>query len=722
MKQLKLIFFFLVSCISINAQVNHWETAIYGTDTFRYFIGNQEPPADWKSIKFNDSNWLKGKGGLGYGENNLNSIVPDSTLSIYIRKNFNIEDSTSIFASVLNIDYDDGFAAWINGTEVARANLGITGDIPAFNTPAASNHEGLMHQGFLPESFVIENLKTKNTIRNGKNVICMQVNNISNTSSDLTAILYLSFGIKNASHYYDTIPYWLIPPKLTEGSLLPLIIINTNGQWIPHIPDKIQVDFGIIDNGPGNYNYSTDSWNYFSSKAGLGVHGSSSTMFDKKNYGLELRDAAGVQLDTSILGLPTENDFILYGPYPDKSLMRNYIMYYLGNDIGQYAPRTRMCEVYMDGDYRGYYLLVEKIKRDKNRVNIKKLESTDVSGIKLTGGYIVKIDRTGANYTDGWYSPYPFLNTNIFFVFDYPKYTDILSAQKLYIQNKVTFFETQLNGVKYTDPVYGYRSVIDSKSFAEHLILSEFCKNVDAYRLSTFIYKNRDDVDPLLHMGPIWDYDLAFGNANYDDASIVTGWEYNYPEAGQPFWWQRLMSDPWFANLTKCRYEELRKGALNTDSINLFIDSTIAKMGPAIQRNFNRWPILGTWVWPNNFVGNTYLEEINYLKQWIKDRAVWMDNNMPGLCVVSDVSHEVSSVFEIRAFPNPAVGNINIELQNPVAEDVLIEVFNLYGQLSFSRQIKGSNYHLENISLAPGTYLLRATSASDIKTTKFVIY
>ena len=104
--------------------------------------------------------------------------------------------------------------------------------------------------------------------------------------------------------------------------------------------------------------------------------------------------------------------------------------------------------------------------------------------------------------------------------------------------------------------------MIDSKSFAEHLILSEFCKNVDAYRLSTFFYKDRDDIDPRIHMGPIWDYDLAFGNANYDDASLVTNWEYEYPEAGQPFWWQRLMSDPWFANLANCRYEELRKGPL----------------------------------------------------------------------------------------------------------------------------------------------------------------
>jgi CotH kinase protein/Secretion system C-terminal sorting domain len=722
MKQLLFLLIPLLSPLTLSSQVNHWETAIYGTDTFRYFIGNQNPPADWRFQNFDDSGWRRGKGGLGYGETNLKTIVPDSTLSIYIRKTFTVADSTSLYAAQLNIDYDDGFVAWMNGVEVARENLGTSGDLPGWNTLATSSHEGVMHQGQVPPSFIIKNAQLKKILRKGENVICMQVNNVLKSSSDLTAILYLSFGIKIASHYFDTIPYWFTAPALDSGSLLPLIIINTHGQYIPHVPDKILVDFGIIDNGAGNFNSPTDPWNYFNAKAGLGIHGSSSTMFDKKNYGIEIRDSSGIQMDTSLLGMPTENDFVLYGPYPDKSLLRNYLMYYLGNDIGQYAPRTRMCELYMDNDYRGFYLLVEKIKRDKNRVDIKKLESTDVSGIKLTGGYILKIDRTGANYTDGWWSPYQFLNTSIFIIYEYPKYTEIMPVQKVYIQNKITSFESLLIGDQYRDPVSGYRSLIDAKSFAEHLILSEFCKNVDAYRLSTFFYKDRDDIDPRIHMGPIWDYDLAFGNANYDDASLVTNWEYEYPESGQPFWWQRLMSDPWFANLAKCRYEELRKGPLNIDSINMVIDSAVAKIGPAIQRNFIRWPILGTWVWPNNYVGNTYQQEITYLKQWISERAAWMDSSMPGVCVTTEVANEILPVNSLRAYPNPAMGKINVEFQNPSGESALLEVFNVYGQKSYDKMIKGEVYWLKNIPLPPGSYFLRLTTSSGIKSTKFIIY
>ena len=162
----------------MSAQVNHWETAIYGTDTFRYFIGNQNPPADWRFQNFDDSGWRRGKGGLGYGETNLNTIVPDSTLSIYIRKTFTVADSTSLYAAQLNIDYDDGFVAWMNGVEVARENLGTSGDLPGWNTLATSSHEGVMHQGQVPPSFIIENAQLKKILRKGENVICMQVNNV----------------------------------------------------------------------------------------------------------------------------------------------------------------------------------------------------------------------------------------------------------------------------------------------------------------------------------------------------------------------------------------------------------------------------------------------------------------------------------------------------------------------------------------------------------------
>ncbi len=126
----------------------------------------------------------------------------------------------------------------------------------------------------------------------------------------------------------------------------------------------------------------------------------------------------------SLMGLPAESDWILHGPYSDKALIRNYLAYTLARDMGHYASRTRFCELFLNDQYRGVYVLIERIKRDSARVDIAKLLPTDVTGDQLTGGYIVKIDRSAGDYTDGWFSPY--LGTGSggsgpFFAYSYPQ-------------------------------------------------------------------------------------------------------------------------------------------------------------------------------------------------------------------------------------------------------------------------------------------------------------
>ena len=161
---------------------------------------------------------------------------------------------------------------------------------------------------------------------------------------------------------------------------------------------------------------------------------------------------------------------------------------------------------------------------------------------------------------------------------------------------------------------------------------------------------------------------------------------------------------------------------MNIDSIDQVIDTAISKMGLAVARNFNRWPINGVWIWPNNFVGNSYQEDIDYLKSWIKSRGEWMDANIPGTCIVSDVNKELSAENSLRTYPNPAVGNINVEVQLTHADNVLVEVFNLYGQKVYSDQKARENYFVLKLSLAPGTYIVKVSSGDDVKTSKFVIY
>src|ERR1051325_729327 len=191
-----------------------------------------------------------------------------------------------------------------------------------------------------------------------------------------------------------------------SSSNLPIVVINTNSQTIPDEP-KITCGLGIIYNGIGVRNYLTDPFNNYNGKIAIEVRGSSSQMFPKKCFGFETLNTNGTKKDTLILGMPAEHDWILSASYSDKTFMRNFLSYKLYRDFGRYAPRTQFCELVIDGQYQGVYILMERIKRDKNRVDIAKLNNWENAGDSLTGGYIIKIDKMTGNSGAGWTSPYP---------------------------------------------------------------------------------------------------------------------------------------------------------------------------------------------------------------------------------------------------------------------------------------------------------------------------
>jgi hypothetical protein len=421
------------------------------------------------------------------------------------------------------------------------------------------------------------------------------------------------------------------------SSNLPIIVINTNGQTIPDEP-KITADMGIIYNGEGKRNNLTDQFNIYNGKIGIEKRGHSSQMFDKKQYGIELRNNNGNDIKVSILGMPEESDWVLNASYIDRSLLRNVLAYKLSNDLGRYASRTRYCELVLNGEYRGIYIIQEKIKRDKNRVDIKKINKTDNSGDALTGGYIIKIDRVdpGDKY---WTSPYPAVlgstKSPITYIIEYPKASDITAEQFIYIQNYVTEFEKIMRSAFYRDPFAGYYNYIDIDAFVDYYLINEFSKNTDAYRLSAFMYKNKDSEKGKLVMGPAWDFDISFGLADYDDGFSPSGWQALKHYEGlwnAPFWTTNLMIDPVFKNKLAKRWHELKNNILSTSVINNFIDENVSYLSEAQQRNFTKWndlfnPLVYTW--PNKNKFSNYLDEINYLKNWISQRSAWLDSNLP---------------------------------------------------------------------------------------------
>ncbi len=490
------------------------------------------------------------------------------------------------------------------------------------------------------------------------------------------------------------------PDSVTfTSSNLPIIVINTHGQEIPD-DYKITADMGIIYNGEGLRNNITDPYNNYNGKIGIEIRGSSSQMFPKKQYSVETRDASGNDLDVSLLGMPTEADWILFAPYNDKSLMRDAIVYRLARDMGRYASRSKYCEVVLNGQYVGIYVLFEKIKRDANRVNIKKMEATDVSGDAVTGGYIIKIDKTDGENNAGWvsdYFPFPQSPRGVLYQYHVPKPDEIVAPQKVYIQDKISDFETAMRySNNIADTANGYPKYLDINSFADFVIINEVAKNVDAYRLSTYLYKDRDSRNPKIFAGPVWDFNLAFGNANYYEGWLTTGWEilhlsdWNNISPDEyfyiPFWWKKLFEDPAFQNVIYARWQLFKNNVFVPSRIDGIADSVALLLDESKTRNFIKWPVLGVWVWPNWFVGQSYVAEVNWLKAWIRARILWIDQNMVGGPSSVDEDNSPGRFVLEQNFPNPFSRETLIRYQVPENSGresvvrVTLKLYNLLGQ------------------------------------------
>jgi len=668
---MKRYFTFLIIFICISTTItaqSHWESIILAGDLWRYLPATSSPPSDWYMPDFNDSSWNIGPGGFGYGDGDDVTIV-DVVNSVYLRIAFQLENKSVIEQLLLDIDYDDAFIAYLNSHEVARS-LNVTDDPPQYNSSVSIDHEALMYSGRQPERY---ELSVDNLV-NGENTLAVQILNISISSSDLSGQVFLNAKINSSDTLFYDIPEWFREPLTFNESNLPIIMINTLGQMIPDEP-KIEVHMGIINNASG-INKQTDPFNEYDGKIAIEMRGSSSMMFEKKNYSIETRTVTGENNNVPLLGMPAENDWVLHGPYSDKTLMRNALTFHLGNQMGRWAPRTRFCELYINNDYRGVYVLMEKIKRDLNRVNISKLNPDEITGSDLTGGYILSIDRAD----DYWISQYPGMyGGDIVINYIYPEYSDMPFQQKKYIRDYVTSFENALGGTHFRDPVRGYRAYADINSFIDYFLINELNRNVDAYRLSAFFYKDKED---KLNMGPLWDHNLSFGNADYYEAFNPQGWVMYGIEPGDwyqvPFWWERLREDDFFNTEMKKRWQYLRQGPFSQEFIFEFIDSVCTLLDAAKDRNFYRFPVFGQYIWPNYFIGHTYEEEINFIKEWITERLDWMDSQIE--LINPSNENKIANAYETYAFPNPFSSEVTIRTMLYDSALITITLYNIVGQ------------------------------------------
>ena len=641
MRYLNLVF--ILFPFFTSAQVDHWESVVLPGNQWNYLVPTSQPNASWNQLGFDSSSWSTGPSGFGYGDEDDATVI-SPTMSVYVRKTFEITDATAVEFLVLDIDYDDGFVAYLNGQEIAR-NL-VSGGVPDFNQASDGNHEAILYQGFAPERFGVD----PSLLTTGTNTLAVQVHNQSFVSSDLTAIPVLSLGINTTDYNYSTPPDWFVAPDVPvtvnfESSNLPIVIIVTDqGQEIPNEP-KIDATMKIIYRGEGVRNYLSDASDAstldYDGAIKIEYRGSSSSLLDKKQYAFTPYDELGAKNNVSLLDMPKENDWILNGLAYDDSYMRDFISYKLSNFTGNYASRGRYCEVVLNGDFRGIYVLQEKLKADNNRIDINKIKETDLTFPKLTGGYVTKTDKTeGSDFAAWSMDNYGGYQSN--FIHEHPKPTTVQSEQHEYIKNEFEILQEKIATPSNSSISNGYPSTIDIPSFIDFMILNELASNADGYEFSTFFHKDRNG---KLRAGPIWDFNLTFGNDLFFwglDRSHTDIWQFDDDGNEGPKFWKDLFDDAVFKCYLTKRWQELTALGMPLNSIEIFafIDVTTTLISEAVERQETMSGTTGEFV-----------DQISEMKTFISDRIEWMSSQLTDTNLCDNVTTPPLVISKINYNP-----------------------------------------------------------------------
>ncbi|WP_331353427.1 CotH kinase family protein [Cellvibrio sp. UBA7671] len=364
--------------------------------------------------------------------------------------------------------------------------------------------------------------------------------------------------------------------------------------------------------------------------------GNSTWSWVKKPYRLKLANS------TEMLGMPASKHWVLLANYADKTLMRNDIAFMLSRHLGmEYTVRNQYVEVTLNGAYQGVYQLVEHIRVGKDRVNIPELKVADTDAEKITGGYLMEVDfrmhkdycqtafwesfcvngvnmdREAAFCVDSTHGMNPFC-------IDTPE--TLLeanwSAQREYINKYITDTEAALFGNNFTDPQLGYAAYIDVDSAVNYFLINELFKNPDGAVASFYLYKKRNG---KLFFGPIWDFDLAFGNAGYDDVDKTYGWHIRPAP-----WFDRLFQDPAFKAKVKARWNSAKADG-KLDYVFQYAEARAAWLDKQQKENYLLWSVtdFADWIIHGSHGGTgSYEAEVKEMIRWQRERYKWIDTEL----------------------------------------------------------------------------------------------
>ena len=416
---------------------------------------------------------------------------------------------------------------------------------------------------------------------------------------------------------------------------LPLVLIDTDGEEIPgervnnsdtifsttsEGDSMLTARVSILDNESSNH-HPSDPPDLETSML-IRIRGNSSRSFDKKNYLMRFVDEEGNYENHEVMGMAAHYEWALHGPYLDKTLIRNYMWYNIAGEMMEYAPNVRFCEVILNGEYLGLYVMTETITRGEDcRIHV----SEPIEGTNETG-YILRMDRGSSNELKN-------INNFTYYVYrinrkydrvmniEYPRAGSLTQELADAIEQDFSDFEKALYSYDYDTHDYGYQNWIDVDSFVDYFILNEFTQNYDAGYLSTYISKDIRGKYQMI----VWDFNNACDNY-YETTMDIQGFQMQ----DMPWQWM-LTKDEDYDQRIIDRYHMWRETFLNDDYLVDYIDDVIAYLGDAVARNFEVWGYSFTEYRPLNPDSrnpSTYEEAVKQLKKFIYERGAWMDYNI----------------------------------------------------------------------------------------------
>ncbi|MBN1997477.1 CotH kinase family protein [candidate division KSB1 bacterium] len=690
------------------------------------FIPNDSVDINWYSrLDFNDSEWLvceNEPGGIGFDRDGDYASYISLDISgmrnttCYIRIPFTISGDLleALDYLVLRLRFDDGFVAYLNGRRVAAFN--------ATSQPNWRSNAVQPHEASIFESYIIS--QHLDVLVPGENLLAIHGMNVDRSSPDFLILPQL-IGRKSYKEYFE--------------SRLPIFDIRTdNGNGIGSATESSAL-FSTIGQNDDELKKISDP--YEQTLSVRIVKENNSFEYPKSSYDFVTIAGDGSLQDQEILGLES-NRWILHAPYSDKTLIRDALAGILARFMGKEFYQSRFCHLFVNEEYLGIYLFRKNIT--SAGMGISPLTPGDVSGDVLTGGYILELDRWRRD--NGFvsdFAPLPNRYGEIVFRYFSPQLFVMPVEQQDYIKTYMHDFETAVSLTAFPASTEQTASLFNLSSFVDYFLLNEMSRNVYGYRANSCFIKDRDSIDPQLHIETLWDFHHAFGNNDQFGGSSVTGWTLpsllSNDQVAQdslqiPFWWKKLYDDPTFLKSVYERYQQLRLDYLDETDVNILFDSLYFEIvGPQVL-NYERWPIIGQKIAPNSNVGITFVEDFDYLLVWFLDRLDWMDKAIEPFqtAIRAGSRGEVPDNFVVlQNFPNPfnARTVITVYVDKPAV--LLISIYNVAGQLVKQTNISctaGGIYRYvwdgldqNQQTVADGVYYCRASRSGESRTIKMLV-